>query len=313
MRKIFVFLLAVFFVASLSAGGQKDSGGEFKYPTKTIELIGTSPGGDSDLFPRITAKYLEKLWGVTITMNVTERTLAQIQRGYMAPPDGYTVLSNQDAMLINMVNGALDFSLDDMTIVAKYAELPGQILYVRADSGWKTLADVVKACAARPDMLTLGAQIASTTGVMAGMLQTAGLKARVVDCGGSERVALMEGGHLDMALSPWNRIESYVKAGKWIPLAILETERVEMCPQIPTAKEQGFDVVYPTRHVIYLPKGVDPRIVEEWNKALLIVSKDPAYQKELYDVGKGYARYTDPIETRKILDRVMVDLKKYIK
>jgi hypothetical protein len=76
LRKIFVFLLSVFFVALLSAGGQQDSGGEFKYPTKTIELIGTAPGGDSDLFPRITAKYLEKLWGVTITMNVTERTLA---------------------------------------------------------------------------------------------------------------------------------------------------------------------------------------------------------------------------------------------
>ena len=312
MRRVMVLLLGVFLTVSLMAGGQGDAG-EFKYPTKTIEFLGGAPGGDTDMFPRITAKYLEKLWGVPIIITNSERAVAIGNRIHGAPPDGYTVLGYQDNLLVSMVNGSLDFTLDDLTIVAKFAELPGHAIAVKADRGWKTLKDFAKACEERPDTLTLGVQFAGTTRVMAGMLQEAGLKVRLVDSGGAERVQMMEGGHIDALINSYQFCAPYVAAGKWNVLAICNEERSEMCPGVPTAKEQGFDAVFPARHVIYMPKGVDPRIVDEWNKALVTINKDPAYVKEISDVVKGYARYANATETRKMLDEIFPLLRKYLK
>jgi tripartite-type tricarboxylate transporter receptor subunit TctC len=307
---VFVFLLGILLSASLMAGGQGD--GEFKYPTKTIELLAGAPGGDVDTFPRITSKYLEKLWGVPIIITNNERAVSIGNRIHGAPPDGYTVLGYQDNLLVSMANGALEFTLDDLTIVAQYAETDGQVFAVRADSGWKTLNDFKRACDARPDTLTLGIQFAGTTRVMAGMLQDAGIKVRLVDSGGAERVQMMEGGHIDSLINAWQSCEPYVAAGKWNVLAIFNEERTETCPQVPTAKEQGFNVAYPGKHVIYMPKGVDQRIVDEWNKALVTINKDPAYRKEMYDISKGYPSYANAVEARKTLDAKLPILKEYL-
>ena len=311
MRRVVVFIfVGVFLSASLMATGQRDAE-EFRYPTRAIEIIAGDPGGDSDLFPRITAKYLERHWGMPVVV-FNQTSAVSAMRIHSATPDGYLVSSMQDAMMINMVNGVLDFTLDDLTIVAKYAETPSQVVTVRTDSGWNTLNDFVRASQARPDTYTLGVALDSNTGVMGHMLLEAGLNVRLVDSSGALRVQMLEGGHLDASLSPWQRIEDYVVAGRWNALAILEPERSEFSPQVPTAREQGFDVVYSIHHVFYMPRGVDPRIVEEWNRALIAINNIPEYGQEMKDVVRGYARYANATETRRILDGFFPMLRRWL-
>jgi len=319
MKKGIAVLLGIFLSVSLMAGGKGESGanssGVFKYPTKTIEiLVGFAPGGDSDLFPRIYAKYLEKMWGVpVIVTNMGGATVPCFNQAHGAPADGYTVLSAHDSLLINMINGALTFGLDDMTIVGIHSELDGQIIAVRANSGWNTLADFASACEAQPDKYTLAISYASTTLVMGQMLKAAGLKARLVDSdGGTDRVQKLLGGHIDAAMLTWGVMRDYVASGQWKALAILNDERSKVSPQVPTAKEQGFNAVYPTRHVFYMPKGTDPRIVDVWDKALTQLNQDPAFVKEIFDVVAGYAKYVNAAESKKILDDFYPILKKYL-
>jgi tripartite-type tricarboxylate transporter receptor subunit TctC len=320
MKKGIALLLGVFLSASLMAGGQGDSGsgtvGDFKYPTKTVEiLVGASPGGDSDLFPRTYAKHLEKMWGVPIIITNYSMNVPACVRIHDAPADGYTALSINDGMLINMVTGVVDFTLDDLTVVGKHSELDGQIIAVRVNSGWNTLTDFAKACEEKPDTYTLAVANSSTTLVMGEMMKALGLKARLVDSdSGGDRLQKLLGGHIDAAFFGWGMIRDYVTSGQWKALCILEGERSKVCPQVPTAKEQGFNAVYPTRHVFYMPKGVDPRIVAEWDKALAALNKDPAFVQEVFDVVAGYAKYANAVETKKILtEEVWPLLVKYLK
>jgi tripartite-type tricarboxylate transporter receptor subunit TctC len=319
MKKGIMFLLGVFLAVSLMANGKGESGSssvaDFKYPTKTVEiLVGSAPGGDNDLFPRVYAKYLEKLWGVPVIISNLANHVAAADKLYDAPSDGYTLQSVQDAMLINMVLGSLDFGLDDLTIVGMHSLIDGQVIALRSALGFNTLADFAKACEAKPDSYTLAVSNSSTTLVMGEMMKAAGLKVRIVDSSnGNDRVQKMLGGHIDSALLSWAMTRDYVATGQWKALCILNPERSKICPEVPTAIEQGYNASYPTQHVFYMPKGVDPRIVEVWNQALVTVSKDPALAEELFDVVGGYPYYVNAADTKKILqNEVFPLLKKYL-
>lgn len=298
-----------------SSPAQSDAPAATDYPTGTIEIITAgSPGGDADLFPRTAAKYLEAKWGVPVVVTNISGQPAAINQVHDAKPDGYTLMSNHDAFLINSVTGMVDFGFEEMTLLGIYGLLDGQVLVSRSELGWETLDDLRDACAAEPDTYNVGIAYTATTRVMGEMLMKAGVECRLVDSdGGSDRIAKLLGGHMDAAFLTWQHAEEYITSGQWNALCIVQEERSKVCPDIPTALEQGYDVIYPTRHFLALPAGADPAIVAVWDEALKELNENPDYVAEIESIiPGGYATYVSATDAMPIMDEVRGYIQEYL-
>ena len=82
-----------------------------------------------------------------------------------------------------------------------------------------------------------------------------------------------------------SEVKGQIAAGKVRALAVLSPERLPTDPNIPTAKEQGFDLEITSDRGIVLPKGASPQLVTYYADLLEKVSKDPKFIKGITDKG----------------------------
>ena len=74
-----------------------------------------------------------------------------------------------------------------------------------------------------------------------------------------------------------------IKAGKLRPLAIFSAERSEFLPEVPTARDKGYDVVVDQRRFIIAPLGLPEAVSTKLEQSFAEARKDPAYETFLKD------------------------------
>lgn len=299
-----------------SGGGASSAEGtDIAWPERTIEIVvPAAAGGANDLHARLYAQYFEKMFGVpVIVTNMKDGGQAPAFRYvHDAEPDGYTLLHTHDAFFINQVNGSIDFGLEDMTNLGVTARICGQILVANASKGWTSFEDMVADAKANPDTITLGMSVGSTTQVMANMLIDAGVPVRTVDTSGaSERVAMLLGGHIDLAFMGYSDLEQYVESGDFVPLCVAGSEREAACPDIPTAKELGYDVVFDSSYFMLTTPGVDQAIVDKLVKAYEEINAMPDYIEAVYNIDQQAALYIPPEQAEETMLANVANLQKY--
>jgi putative tricarboxylic transport membrane protein len=75
-------------------------------------------------------------------------------------------------------------------------------------------------------------------------------------------------------------LQGQLEAGKIRLLATLSEARLQGLPQLPTAKEQGFNVVVRKFRGLASPKGVPDSVAKAWEDAARKVLELPAYKAE---------------------------------
>jgi tripartite-type tricarboxylate transporter receptor subunit TctC len=88
-------------------------------------------------------------------------------------------------------------------------------------------------------------------------------------------------------------------------IAVLNDTRSAALPDVPTAKEQGFDVKAYTWNAFFLPKGTPPAIVEKLNHAMVEAMKTPAIREKLE--ASGLKLVSEDRATPAYLDRFVQD------
>jgi len=99
-RRIFVLLLAVFWIVSVSPGRAQETEKAF-YAGKTVRMVvGTGVGGGYDVFSRLIAPYLAKTLGTTVVVENQPGAggLLALNKLYVAPPDGLQISLSQGMM-----------------------------------------------------------------------------------------------------------------------------------------------------------------------------------------------------------------------
>lgn len=123
---------------------------------------------------------------------------------------------------------------------------------------------------------------------MGQMLVNSGIQCRLADSdGGSDRIAKMLGDFVDAAYLTYDAAKDYIDSGEFTPLAIVQNERSEVCPDIPTAVEQGYDVVFPTTHFTVLPKDCPSDVVAGWQAAIEAANADEEFTASLAELVLG--------------------------
>ncbi len=253
------------------------------YPKGIIQLVVPfAPGGATDIFWRILAEAISKKMGTTIA--VLNKTggggIVGMASVVNSKPDGYSICAgNSDTLSITpLFTKDLPFdTIQDLTYIAKCATFPHTIS-VRKESPFKTLDDLVVFAKANPKKLKSLTPGVGTAPHMAISLFNDDAKVEFVPVvfGGTEGIAALIGGHVDLGFISIPPIKSQIEAGNVRILAFLSKERHPLYPTIPTAFEKGYRrSILETAVGLVGPKGLPPGIIKKWEEAAQTVLKDP--------------------------------------
>ncbi|MEN8659667.1 MAG: tripartite tricarboxylate transporter substrate binding protein [Marivita sp.] len=264
-----------------------------EYPEKPVEVIvGYSAGGGTDVMARTVAQFLEKeLNGSVVVKNMPG---AGGQIGFTevakAAPDGYTLGTfNLPAALALTHDRDADYDLNSYTYLANFVEDPNTIT-VAASSPFQTLGELLDAAKADPGAITLGlSSLGGNDHFGANMIAAAsGAEFTLVPFKGASnaRTAIM-GGHVaggTMTLGQTTNFPDELRV-----LAVLAGERSPFRPDVPTAKELGFDVQMSSLRGIVAPAGMDEAMTDQLRAALTAVNENPEFQAMMAEQGNPIA------------------------
>ena len=206
---------------------------------------------------------------------------------------------------ISHASGLTETSMDDFEIVGMYAQNPGDVVAVSAASGITNMDELV--AASKEKKLSVATNIGATTQVESFMMgEYADLVQ--VDVGAvSDKIVALLGGQVDIIIGPYGNIAPYAESGDFNIIGVCTPERAPGYPDIPTLKEQGYDVVWQTSFFMGFPKGTDQAIVDKFTAALKkIVTTNEDYANAImesyyetpvwYDKDEALAMYAEAEE-----------------
>lgn len=254
---------------------------------KPIELVvGFAAGGETDVLARTLAPYIQKHLSDKATLVVVNKPGASgsIANSYVqrAPKDGYTVaMVNTPPMNFMPLVQTTPYDPDQFALIGRVVSDP-TLLVVRDDSPYRSLKELVVAVKADPESVSIGQNgLGSNGGVALNvlMLESGASFNEVPFSGtGQSKIALM-GKHVDMIFASHTAVPNPAQEQtKLRILAQFVQDRAPMLPDVPTAKDEGFDVVVPSDRGLAIDKAVPGAIRDALQTALEAALKDPGFQ-----------------------------------
>jgi len=279
------------------------------FPSKPVQLMIAYPaGGSTDVAARIVAAIAEKQLGQPIV--VVNKAGAGGQVGWTEMsrqrPDGYYIgflnLPALNTIILDPERKAL-FNADAFVPLINQVLDPG-VIWVRADSPYKSFKDLVEAARRTPNKIS-----AATTGILSDdhlailMVEEAfpGATFRIVHLeGGAAQLTGILGGHVDVAFDNVGGVARRIKSGEVRALAVMDTQRSPFLPDVPTTPELGFPtVISSSTRGIAVPRGTPEPVVKRLQEVFRKAMEDPEHVKKMEEaglqlkimVGEEYARY----------------------
>ncbi|MGE0799702.1 MAG: tripartite tricarboxylate transporter substrate binding protein [Lautropia sp.] len=253
-------------LSALPAAGLSGPSRAASFPEKPISLVVPfGPGGATDIVARTLAAEASAQFNQPVVILNKPGASATIGTGevFRAKPDGYTVLlADNISTVLQPQRMKLPYSgHESFDPVIRVGDVPN-VLAVRADARWKTLADFVEDAKTRPGSIRV-----STAGQYTGtdlnileLNQIAGMNTLRVPIGGGtgEAVTLLLGGHVEAVVGAPAAIVSFAQAGKLRPLTVFSNQRVALFPELPTTAESGYQTTMRVMVFVSAPKGLEP-------------------------------------------------------
>lgn len=257
------------------------------FPSKPITLIVPWPaGGSTDRHHRALAELASKHLGQQIIVENKPGaggTLGPSTMATTAKPDGYTIAQYPMGMLRlpHMQKVAWDPIRDFTFIMGVSGYTFG--FTVRADSPFKTFKDYVEAARKEPGKIDYGSTGIGTSPhlLMEELADNANVTLNHIPFkGNADLQQALLGGHV-MAQSDASGWDKFVDGGQMRLLVTFGERRTKRWPQVPTAKELGYNVVSSSPYGLVGPKGMDPAVVRTLHDAFKKAMDDPEHQKVL--------------------------------
>ena len=288
MKNWKILLLCLFSVFFLLAGLANPA--LAKYPDKKVRVIvNVAAGGSSDVTARILVQYANPFLGGRLYVeNVTGGGGAiGTREAAKSPPDGYTVMT----LVTNCTIGPFTIKefppLDQFDPLCVIATDP-TVLVVKNDSRFKNIQEFVAYAKAHPDELTISN--AGTGGAIylatAAFGFAAGIQlSQVPYKGASPALIAAMGGHVDGTSAGCSEVLNYVTGKKLKPLVSYSTKRSRLYPDVPTAKEGGFDMNFVQWRGVGVPKGTPEDVKNLLVDAFRKASQMEAFKKNIEQAG----------------------------
>lgn len=275
-----------------------------------------NPGGGWDFTCRQVSKVMYDIGAIDKPMQVSNMAGAGGGVAY-----AHVVAErNKDAELIVAASSATTTRLaqnayagmtaDQVRFVGAIGADPG-VIAVAANSPFKTLGDLVEAIKKDPN------SVAFAGGSAAGgfdhlkplmVLQRSGMKdvrkVRYISFNsGGDAITQTIGGFTQAMTGDMSETVGFIKSGDLRVLAVLTEERIPGYESIPTAREQGIDVVAVNWRGLYIPKNVSDETFALWADRLKKVADSDEWKQIMATnglapftkVGNDFQGYVDQV------------------
>jgi tripartite-type tricarboxylate transporter receptor subunit TctC len=279
MRPLIAALCTALMLLSGAAGAQ--------YPERAINLIvAYPPGGGTDLIARAIAPYIEKNLGGGAKIAVVNRAGAGGEIGFAAiaasAADGYTIgFVNTPPLLTIPIERQAQFSWQRFDYLGNIIDDPCNFS-VHADTDIKDLRQLAAYARANPGAVTVGTTGIGSDDHLAMLMfgRAAGVQLRHIPFKGSADVrAAIAGKQIVVAAINIGEALQYQKGGTPIRnLVQMSPARTNLAPDLPNAREQGYDIEMSSLRGMVGPKGLPPEIRERLVKAIERSVADPEFQ-----------------------------------
>lgn len=257
-----------------------------------------NPGGGWDFTCRQVARIMQEIGAIDAPMVVTNMAGAGGGVAY-----AHVVTErNEDADLIVAASSATTTRLaqnafagataDQVRFLGAIGGDPG-VIVVAKDSPLKNLQDMVDAIKADPGSVAFAG--GSAVGGFDHMKPLQVMKAAGFDDitkikyigvdGGADAITQTVGGFTQAMTGDMSEIVGFIKSGDVRPLAVLTEDRVPGFEDIPTAREQGFDVVAVNWRGLYVPKGISDDQYNAWAAKLQQVADSDQWKQVMTENG----------------------------
>jgi len=260
-------------------------------------VVPSKPGGAMDITCKLAQKALQakpnapklKLSYMPGGIGAVAWHTMESQR--RAEPD--TLVAFSGGSLLNLAQGKFGkATASDVRWVAALGADYGMIA-VRADSPYHKLGDLVDALKSDPAKVLIG--MSGTIGSqdwikMALLARQAGVDPRqlrfVALEGGGEEFTAMQADYVQVISGDTSEATLYADPRKIRVLAVLADHRLPgVLANVPTAREQGYDVVWPIIRGLWMGPGVPEADYRRWVHAFEHIEADPAFAKMRLEAG----------------------------
>jgi len=257
-----------------------------------------NPGGGWDFTCRQIANILYEIKAIDTPMQVTNMAgagggvaFANVATERKSDPDLIVAASSATTTRLAQ-NAYAGMTADMVRFVGAIGADPG-VIVVAKDSPFNNLGDMVAAIKADPGSVAFAGGSAvggfdhmKPLQVMkaAGFTDITKIKYIGVD-GGADAITQTVGGFTQAMTGDMSEVVGFLKSGDVRVLAVLTEERVPGFEDIPTAREQGFDVVAVNWRGLYVPKDISDEQFNTWADRLAKVAASDQWQKAMKDNG----------------------------
>ena len=279
-----LFLAVMLALAASSAAAQ--------YPDRPVTLLaGYPPGGLVDVVSRLVAEGMKGKYPAGL--NVVNRpgaagslAVAEVTR---ARPDGYTiVLTPQSALVIAAQMQELAYKTPDdydpvINLVAYYP-----MIAVRSESPYQNMNQLVADAKAKPGAIRVGSPGEGTSSHLnlEEFMRLAGAKMTHVPFQGwGQSSPALLGGHIEALVAQPGELKGQVDGKRMRVLVNFTPKRHPVFPDVPTARELGWDVSNGVWYMLLAPKGTPAAVVRHIHDAARAAIEDPKFTADM--TGRG--------------------------
>ena len=253
------------------------------YPVPRVSLVThSSPGGGTDLFLRELAQHLGPIMKTAFSVENMRGGSGATAVAHVAggKPDGSLFYGTTPTYIQTTLLSKPAVGWDGLDPIA-IVFLDPEVLYTRSESPHKTLADVINFAKANPGKSRWGASNPASLErlAMERLARSTGVRVPIVshEGGGDQMIGVLNGTY-DIGIGEVQELKAQLDAGKIRLLAVLNEKRLDGLPNLPTAKEQGFNVVVTKFRGIAGPKGLSDDVAKAWEEGLKKALEVPAYK-----------------------------------
>ena len=264
------------------------------FPNRAISMVVPfPPGGVADVTGRPTAIALEKALKQPVSIANRPGAGGAVGNAAVAnaKPDGYTLLMALSSITVipeadKLFNRKPAYTLDQLAPIALVSADP-VILVVHPSLPVKTVKEVIALARKQPGELSY-----SSSGVYGALhmpmemfLNATQLKMRhVPTTGGGPALTQLLGGHVTMSAGGPAAITSHVKAGKLRPIVTWGAERHPNYKEVPTFKEQGYDIVYYIWAGLFAPVATPEPVIKVLRDGVRQAVNDAEFKNQMAKV-----------------------------
>jgi tripartite-type tricarboxylate transporter receptor subunit TctC len=265
-----------------------------QYPTRPITMIVPfPPGGIADITGRPLAVSMSKALGQPVVVENKAGAGGAVGHAFVAKakPDGYTIMTALSSIVVipeadKVNNRPSTYQMSEFTPIALVSADP-TILLVPTESPWKTLKDLMDDAKSRPGKISY-----SSSGVYGTIHTCFEMLAQAADVkllhvpykGGGPSMTALIAGEVNLTAQSPGVSNPHIKSGKVRVLGSWAGTRTAALPDVPTMKEQGYDVEFYIWAGVFAPAGLPADVRDRITAAVRASTQDPEFQKAMANV-----------------------------